>query len=81
MDLSSVNKHSSRDLALSTVFWSALGGIEIGRGLQQLIHAKLHYDWITSFLFGPTFVCYGIFWAVMLVRRISTAQVQSPKQV
>jgi len=70
MDLTIVNKHSTRSLAISTVFWSWLGGVELGRGILEL---KLKYDqftWFVPFLFGSVFLAIGIFYVVMLVRRI-----------
>jgi succinate-acetate transporter protein len=73
MDLSSVNKHSSRNMAILTVCCSGFGGEQIERGIQQLIHARLQYDWTSSFLLGSAFLCYGTFWAVMLVRRTGAA--------
>ena len=36
MDLSSVNKHTPRNLAISAVFFSCFGGMKIGWGIQQL---------------------------------------------
>jgi uncharacterized membrane protein YbhN (UPF0104 family) len=69
MDLSRVNKHSNRTLAFSAVFWSCSGGLWLGQGIQQLVHAKWEYTWIASFLMGLAFLAYGIFWSVMLVRR------------
>ena len=67
--LSVVNKHSSRTLGISAVFFSCLGGIELGRGIEEFIFNKGGFTWVTSFLFGPAFLAYGIFWIVMLVRR------------
>jgi hypothetical protein len=72
MDLSVMDKHSSRRLAFSAVFWSCLGGIEIGQGIQQILARALNYPWIVPFLMGFAFLAYGIFWAVMLVRRIGS---------
>ncbi|MGA8408570.1 MAG: hypothetical protein WB680_15450 [Candidatus Acidiferrales bacterium] len=76
---SRLNKHSPRFLVASAVFCSTFGGVEIGWGIQELITTRVKYDWIGSILFGVAFVCYGIFWAVMLVRRVNSATVQTPE--
>ena len=73
MDLSIVNRHCPRNLAISAVLWSCLGGFELGRGLQLFLSAKWDYRWIAQFLSGPVFLAFGIFWAVMLVRRVGAA--------
>jgi hypothetical protein len=73
MDLSVIGKHSSRRLVFNAVFWSCLGGIEVGRGIQQILSHALNYPWIVPFLMGSTFLAYGIFWAMMLVRRTGSA--------
>jgi hypothetical protein len=74
VDLSIVNTHSHRRLAFSAVFWSCLGGVELGRAVQQLMVSRWisrwQYDWPISFLMGSAFLAYGIFWAVMLLRRV-----------
>jgi TM2 domain-containing membrane protein YozV len=72
VDLSVVKKHSPRNLAFSSVFWSGMGGFCLGRGVQELLQSQ--YDWTVSLLFGIAFLAYGIFWAVMLVRRVGTLQ-------
>lgn len=71
MDLSIMNRHSPRNLAIGAVLWSCFGGFELGQGLQLLLSAKGDYHWIAQFLFGPVFLALGIFWAVMLVRRVT----------
>lgn len=78
MDLSTVSKHSSQGVAFSAAFFSCMGGIEIGRGLNQLQAARFQYDWIGSFLVGAAFLGFGIFWAVILVRRARSAEVVRP---
>jgi hypothetical protein len=74
-----VNKHSPQVLAFNAVFFSCFGGIEIGLGVHKLLTAKLEYAWIGSFLIGSAFVLYGVFWAVMLVRRKDANTVGSPQ--
>ena len=71
MDLSVVNRHSPRNLAISAVFWSCFGGFELGWGIQEFLSARWQYKWIHQFLFGPVCLAFGIFWAVMLVRRVN----------
>jgi len=80
MDLSSVNKHTPRNLAISAVFFSCFGGMKIGWGIQQLAAARFQYAWIESFLVGSAFLCFGIFWAVLLVRRATPYKGAEPKQ-
>ena len=80
MDLSIANKKSSRNLAISSVFFSTVGGMQIGWGIQQVIHARPQYSWINSFLFGLCFLGVGILWSVMLVRRTAPAKLQGPSQ-
>ena len=72
MDIGTVNRRSSRDLAIGSVLFSCMGGVELGRGIQGLVFTKLLYPWTVEFLFGTAFLAYGIFWAVMLVRRASS---------
>lgn len=72
MDLGSVNKRSPRDLAIGAVVFSCMGGFELGRGIQGLVFTKLLYVWTAEFLFGTAFLAYGIFWAVMLLRRVGS---------
>ena len=69
MDLSIVNKHSSRNLGIGAVLWSLIGGIELGRGIQQILIGASKGSWLVSFIFGSAFLAYGVFWVVMLVRR------------
>ena len=80
MDLSSVNKQNPRNLAISAVLFSCFGGMKIGWGIQQLIAARFQYTWIEPFLTGSAFLCFGIFWAVMLVRRATPDKGTEPKQ-
>ena len=68
VDLSVVKKHSPRNLTISSVAWSCIGGVELGRGVQQLMGSHSQFGWTVSFLFGTVFLAYGIFWAVMLLR-------------
>ena len=76
MDLSVVNRHSTRNMVISAVFFSCFGGIEIGRGIEQVQSRAVNYSWIVLFLWGAAFLAYGIFWAVMLVRRIGSTTSQ-----
>lgn len=69
MDLLAVKKHSAHGLAFSTVFWSCLGGIELGRGIDQILNKNFQYRWITPLMFGTAFLALGVFWAAMLLRR------------
>lgn len=78
MDLSAVSKHSASSLAISTVFWSCLGGVDIGQGIQRTIHSYNSYNWVLDFLFGSVFLALGIFWAVILVRRVKATTAGSP---
>ncbi len=78
MDLSIINKRSSRSLAISAVFFSFAGGFWIELGIDELVHAKLQYHWIAWFVFGPAFLAYGIFWAVQLARRASPINPTAP---
>ena len=80
MDLSSVNKHNPRRLAISAVFFSCFGGMKIGWGIQQLATARFQYSWIESLLTGSAFLCFGIFWAVLLVRRATPDKGAEAKQ-
>jgi len=72
VDFGIVNKHSSRILAASTVFWSCLGGVEIGFGIQEALTDHHSFRWVNSFLFGATCLAFGAFWAVMLLRRVKS---------
>ena len=76
MDLGSVNRRSPRDLAIGAVLFSCMGGMELGRGIQGLVFTKVLYAWTVEFLFGTAFLAYGIFWAVMLVRRVGSGTQQ-----
>jgi hypothetical protein len=77
MDLTVINRHSPGRLGFSTVVFSCLGGVELGRGIQQLIRVESAGIWIVSFLCGSAFLGYGIFWAVMLARRAHSATMTS----
>jgi len=81
MDLGGVKKASPASLATTTVFFSSFGGMKIGWGIQQLITSKLQYHWVESFLTGSAFLCFGIFWVVLLVQRATSPQGDAPKQV
>ena len=72
IDLGIVKKHSSRNLALLAISFSCAGGVELGRGIQELIASRWLYQWTTSFLIGSVFLACGIFWSVMLVRRTNS---------
>jgi len=78
MDLSIINKHSSRSLAFSVVFWSCLGGLWLGMGIDELIDARLQYHWIWSLMFGAAVLAMGIFYAVMLLRRTTPSSSPTP---
>ena len=78
MNLARMNKNSSKTFAPNAVLFSCFGGIELGFGIHQLMVARVHFDWIGSLLFGSAFVLYGIFSAVMLVRRADSAKMQAP---
>jgi hypothetical protein len=71
MDLSIVSKHSSRNLATSTICWSCLGGVDIGIGILQTLTDYHSFRWVTWLLFGVASLAFGIFWAVMLLRRVT----------
>ena len=70
MGLSIVSKHSLRNLAISTVFWSCVGGAEIGIGIQQTLTDYHSFRWVNWLVFGVVFLAFGIFWAVRLLRRV-----------
>jgi len=53
---------------------------EDGWGIQQLAAARFQYAWIESFLTGSAFLCFGIFWAALLVRRATPDKGAVPKQ-
>ena len=72
MDLGNINERPPRDLAIASVLFSFMGGIELGRGIQGLVSTRVLYPWTVEFLFGTAFLAYGIFWAVILVRRASS---------
>jgi hypothetical protein len=42
--LSSMNKHTPRNLAISAIFWSCFGGMNIGWGIQQFAAARFQYS-------------------------------------
>jgi hypothetical protein len=69
MDLGIVSKQPTRNLAIVTVSWSCLGGVEIGNGIQQTLTNYHSIRWMNSFLFGAACVAFGIFSAVTLLRR------------
>jgi len=69
MDPSSVKKNSAQVMAMMAVTFSCTGGMQIGLCIHQLIASRSQYNWIGTLLIGSAFICYGIFWAVMLVRR------------
>jgi hypothetical protein len=64
-----VNKHSARGLGITAVVFCSIGGIGLGRGIEELIHTNGRFGWIASTLMGSAFLAYGAFWVVMLVRR------------
>jgi len=78
MDLTAVSKWSASGLAILTVFWCCVGGIHIGQGIQRMIHSYSSYNWVVDFLSGSALLGMGIFWAVMLVRRVKTTTSEAP---
>jgi hypothetical protein len=78
MDLSSVNKHSPARLLSMAVFWSCIGGVWLGEGIQQFLRERFSYSWASYVLLGSVSVAFGIFWAVMLMRRIGHASKERP---
>ncbi len=74
IDLSAVERHSPGRLLFSAVFFACMGGIELGKGIQQLLRERVVQNWIVSFIFGFAFLAFGLFWAVMLMRRIDALQ-------
>jgi hypothetical protein len=76
IDLSSVERHSSGKLLFSAVSFACMGGIGLGEGIQQSLKERSTQNWIVSFIFGLAFLAFGIFWAVILMRRL----VASPKE-
>ena len=77
IEQSRMSKHSPRSLAFGAVYFSCFGGIGLGWGIQQLIHTRGEYEWTASLLIGSAFVLWGIYWAVMLVRYVSTSEASS----
>jgi len=69
MDLSIVDKHSSGGLGIVAVVFSFLGGMEVERGVDGIVHGRYEYYWIGSFLIGAAFLGMGIFYVVMLAKR------------
>jgi hypothetical protein len=70
MDISSVHKRSTRDLVFSTVFSWFFGGLWLAQGIDRLVQDRLAYKWVSSLLMGLAFLAVGIFYTVMLLRRI-----------
>ena len=60
MDLSDISKHSSRNLAISTISWSGIGGVEIGVGIQQVLTDYHLFRWVSWILFGVAFLAFAI---------------------
>jgi hypothetical protein len=85
MDLSSVHKRSTRSLVFTLIFCWFFGGYYVADGTQRLLQDRLAYRWPSSFLLCSAYVGIGIFFTVMLLRRIpsdapggqSSAPVQS----
>ena len=69
VNLESVNRFSARRLAYSAVFFSAFGGFMMGRAVFGYLSARQLFHWIDEALVGLAFLAYGVFWAVLLVRR------------
>ncbi len=61
-------KNSPRATAAATVAFSCFGGVQIGLGFHELLSARQEYHWIGTFLLGIAFVCYGAYWAILLIR-------------
>jgi len=70
MDISAVQKRSTRSLVFSTVFFWFFSGCWMIDGLDRLEHDRLAYRWVSSFLFCSVYLGLSIFTTVMLLRRI-----------
>jgi hypothetical protein len=70
MDLSSVNKRSTRSLVFTAIFCWFCGGYYLADGIHRLVRDRLAYKWPGSFLFCLAWLGVGIFYTVMLLRRI-----------
>ena len=74
---SKMNKFESaspKQLAFGTVMFSCFGGLRLGSALEGWLHPNGQFRWIGESLFGLAFVLYGIYWAVLLVRRTSSVR-------
>jgi hypothetical protein len=74
INLESVNRLSPRRLAYGAVFFSAFGGFMSGSAVFKYLSGRPElFSWIGDALVGFAFVAYGMFWAVMLVRRANSS--------
>ena len=77
MDLKIINRHSPRSLAISAIFWSCFGGMELGWGIKEVATKYGQFVWVSSFILGTVFLALGIFWALMLARRAGPLEASS----
>jgi hypothetical protein len=70
MDLSSVNKRSTRSLVFTAIFFWFFGGYYLADGIHRLVQTRLAYRWPGSFLLCLAYLGVGILYTVMLLRRI-----------
>jgi hypothetical protein len=70
MDLSSIHRRSTRTLVFTAIFFWFFGGFYLADGIQRLVQDKLAYKWPGSFLICSAYLGVGIFYTVMLLRRI-----------
>ena len=78
IDRSGIRKHWRRALAFNAVSFSGFGEYSLGSGVKQLIHTRGTVEWINSLLMGSAFLLYGIYWAVMLLRRVTQSEAVNP---
>ena len=78
MALSLINTRTLKGIVISTVCLSFMGGALIGTGIEQLVFKRSAYNWIGNVLGGFAFFLWGIFWAVMLLRRVRAELTSNP---
>jgi hypothetical protein len=70
MDLSSINKRSTRSLVFTEIWFWLFAGYFVADGLDRLVHDRFAYRWVSSFLFCTVYVGMGVLNTVILLRRI-----------
>jgi hypothetical protein len=70
MRVSIRNTRTIKELVIPTVSFSFFGGTWIGMGIEHMIFRRAENNWTSDFLMGFAFLGFGIFWALMLLRRV-----------